>query len=96
MQNKNVKQYTSVRWETLNSYCEEFGFAHEWGKDDYIPESLFYRLGMKASNKAADKFRNWLAMEVIPSIRKSYMMIWRYYLAFVIDEERSRDIMTLH
>lgn len=69
-QNKNGKQYTSIRWETLNSYCEEFGFPNLLGKDDYIPESLFYRLGMKASNKAADKFQNWLAMEVIPSIRK--------------------------
>ena len=69
-QNKNGKQYTSIRWETLNSYCEEFGFPNKLGKDDYIPESLFYRLGMKASNPIADKFQNWLAMEVIPSIRK--------------------------
>ena len=70
-QNKNGKQYTSIRWETLNSYCEEFGFPNKLGKDDYIPESLFYRLGMKASNPAADKFQNWLAIEVIPSIRKN-------------------------
>lgn len=42
-----------------------------WGKDDYIPESLFYRLGMKANNAVADKFQNWLAMEVIPTIRKT-------------------------
>lgn len=70
-QNKNGKQYTSIRWETLNSYCEEFGFPNKLGKDDYIPESLFYRLGMKANNQNADKFQNWLAMEVIPSIRKN-------------------------
>lgn len=44
---------------------------HEWSKDDYIPEGLFYRLGMKASNARADRFQNWLAMEVIPSIRKN-------------------------
>lgn len=69
-ENKNGKEYTSIRWERMNGFSTEFGFAHEWGKDDYIPESLFYRLGMKASNKAADKFQNWLAMEVIPSIRK--------------------------
>lgn len=69
-ENKNGKEYTSIRWERMNGFSKEFGFAHEWGKDDYIPESLFYRLGMKASNKAADKFQNWLAMEVIPSIRK--------------------------
>ena len=62
-----------VRWARLNEYCAEFGFSPLLGKDDYIPESLFYRLGMKASSKAADKFQNWLAMEVIPSIRKHGM-----------------------
>lgn len=70
-QTKSGKKYTSIRWETLNGYCEEFGFPNKLGKDDYIPESLFYRLGMKASNVKADKFQNWLAMEVIPSIRKN-------------------------
>lgn len=68
-QEKNGKTY--VRWETVNGYCKEFGFSQLVGKDDYIPESLFYRLGMKASNQVADKFQNWLAMEVIPSIRKN-------------------------
>lgn len=60
-----------VRWARLNEYCNEFGFSQQVGKDDYIPESLFYRLGMKANNAVADKFQNWLAMEVIPSIRKT-------------------------
>lgn len=68
-QEKNGKTY--VRWETLNGYCKEIGFSQNVGKDDYIPESLFYRLGMKASNARADNFQNWLAMEVIPSIRKT-------------------------
>lgn len=70
-QNKNGKLYQSIRWETLNGYCKEFGFPNKLGKDDYIPESMFYRLGMKANNAVADKFQNWLAMEVIPSIRKT-------------------------
>lgn len=68
-QEKNGKTY--VRWETFHGYCKEIGFSQNVGKDDYIPESLFYRLGMKASNARADKFQNWLAMEVIPSIRKN-------------------------
>lgn len=55
----------------MNGFLKEMGFAHECAKDDYIPESLFYRLGMKANNAAADKFQNWLAMEVIPSVRKN-------------------------
>lgn len=70
-QTKSGKQYTSIRWETLNGYCAEFGFPNKLGKDDFIPENLFYRLGMKASNTRAEKFQNWLAMEVIPSIRKN-------------------------
>ena len=40
------------------------------GKDDYIPESLFYLLGMKANNDVAKKFQMWLATEVLPSMRK--------------------------
>ena len=68
-QEKNGAVY--VRWETLNGWCKTFGFPNSLGKDDYIPESLFYRLGMKANNSVADKFQNWLAMEVIPSIRRT-------------------------
>lgn len=68
-QEKNGAVY--VRWETLNGWCKTFGFPNSLGKDDYIPEPLFYRLGMKANNAVADKFQNWLAMEVIPSIRRT-------------------------
>ena len=68
-QKKNDGLY--VRWETINGYLKQFGVSQQVGKDDYIPESLFYRLGMKANNDVADKFQNWLAMEVIPSIRKT-------------------------
>lgn len=68
---KDGKEYTSIRWNRMNKFSAECGFDHEWSKDDYIPESLFYRLGMKANNAVADKFQNWLAMEVIPSIRKN-------------------------
>lgn len=71
IENKNGKEYESIMWARMNSYLEEFGFAHKCAKDDYIPESLFYRLGMKASNKVAEEFQNWLAIEVIPSIRKT-------------------------
>ena len=70
-QNKNGKRYQSIRWETLNGYCKEFGFPNKLGKDDYIPESLFYRLGMKANNAVAERFQNWLAMDVIPTLRKT-------------------------
>ena len=67
IQIKNKKEY--VRWETLNNYCNEIGFSQQVGKGDYIPESLFYLLGMKASNKIAQDFQRWLAIDVIPQIR---------------------------
>lgn len=65
---KNGKQY--VRWRTLNSYCKEVGFSQEVAKDDFIPESVFYLLGMKANNDIAKKFQIWLATDVLPSMRK--------------------------
>ncbi|MGL5331113.1 MAG: BRO-N domain-containing protein [Peptostreptococcaceae bacterium] len=68
-QNKNDKVY--VRWETLNGFLNELGISQEVGKDDYVPESVFYLLGMKAKNKIALDFQKWLATEVIPSIRKN-------------------------
>lgn len=70
-QMKNGKQYTSIRWETLNGYCKDLGFPNKLGKDDYIPESLFYMLGFKAGNDRALKYQKWLAMEVLPSLRRT-------------------------
>lgn len=68
---KNGKSYTSVRWERMNGFSTECGFAHEWSKDEYVPESLFYMLGFKAGNDRALKYQQWLAMEVLPSLRKN-------------------------
>lgn len=67
---------TYVRWARMNGFLKDFGFAHECAKDDYIPESLFYMLGMKASNEVAKEFQKWLAVDVIPTLRKegSYSM----------------------
>lgn len=69
VQIKNNKVY--VRWETINTYLNELGFSQLVGKDDYIPESLFYLLGMKANNEAAQEFQKWLAVDVLPEIRKN-------------------------
>ena len=68
-QEKNGKTY--VKWERINEFCRQLGFSPQVGKDDYIPEPLFYRLGMKANNEAANNYQNWLAFEVMPSIRKT-------------------------
>ena len=50
-------------WARMNGFCKELGFAHECTKGDFIPEPLFYRLGMKVNNTVADKFQNWLAFK---------------------------------
>lgn len=68
-QEKNGKTY--VKWERFNGFCMELGFSPLVGKDDFIPESLFYMLGFKAGNERALKFQQWLAVEVLPSIRKN-------------------------
>lgn len=69
VQIKSGKIY--VRWETMNTYLRELGFSQQVGKDDYIPESLFYLLGMKANNEAAQEFQRWIAVDVLPEIRKN-------------------------
>ena len=64
-----------VRWERVNRYLREFGFIPTSGDDvkagDYIPENIFYRLAMKASNEAAQKFQKKIADEILPEIRKT-------------------------
>lgn len=69
-QNKNGKLYTSTRWETINAHLEKY-FPTKLGKGDMIPEPMVYKLAFKASNDTAEKFQDWLAIEVIPQIRKT-------------------------
>ena len=59
-----------VRWARVEEYLKEFGFPNKLGKDDFIPENIFYRLAMKAKNEVAEAFQAKVADEVIPSIRK--------------------------
>ena len=68
---KGGTEYVSVRWERVEQYLAEIGFPHKWGKDDFIPENVFYRLAMKAKNEVAEAFQEKIADEVIPSIRKT-------------------------
>lgn len=70
LEEKNGRIYRSIRWSAINNYCKEFGFCSKLQKDDFIPESLFYLLAMKANNDSAKKFQMWLAVDVIPEIRK--------------------------
>ncbi|MDU6295585.1 BRO family protein [Clostridium celatum] len=66
---KDGKRY--VMWRRVNKFIKEFDISAQVSKGDFIPESLFYLLGMKAENKAAQEFQRWLAVDVIPQIRKT-------------------------
>lgn len=68
-QEKNRSEY--VRWDRVQGYLSELGFPHKWGKKDFIPENVFYRLAMKAKNEVAEKFQAKVADEIIPTIRKT-------------------------
>lgn len=70
-QTKKGVAYTSIRWERIEEYLAEMGFPHLWGKDDYIPENVFYRLAMKAKNETAEKFQALVADEIVPTIRRT-------------------------
>lgn len=65
---KNSKEY--VRWNRVNDYLNSFARCGEIKKGDFIPEPAVYKLAFKASNEVAEKFQDWLAVEVLPSIRK--------------------------
>ena len=54
-----------VRWENVSKYLSQ-----QVGKGDWITEPQFYKLAFKASNDVAEKFQDWVATEVLPSIRK--------------------------
>lgn len=57
-----------VRWERVNKYLKLA--SPQVGMGDYIPEAMVYKLAFKASNALAEKFQDWLAVEVLPAIRK--------------------------
>lgn len=59
-----------VRWERVRKYLNEFSVP-TCGDDDFIPESVFYLLAMKASNETAKAFQIWVATEVLPTLRRT-------------------------
>jgi len=58
-----------IRWARVNEYLG--GNLPDVAKGDMIPEPMVYKLAFKASNETAEKFQDWLAIDVIPQIRKS-------------------------
>lgn len=60
-----------VRWVRVDEYLEVLKFATSGERPEYIPENIFYRLAMKASNKTAVDFQCKIADEILPAIRKT-------------------------
>lgn len=73
VQDKKGKKY--IRWERINTYLKDFGFPHEMGKGNFIPESYVYMLAMKGENDLAINFQKFIAFEVLPAIRKNKVYI---------------------
>lgn len=66
-QSKNGKEF--VRWERVNEYLKKY--SPQLGKVSFISEPMVYKLAFKANNALAEKFQDWLAVEVLPTIRKT-------------------------
>ncbi|MDN6414916.1 phage antirepressor KilAC domain-containing protein [Staphylococcus gallinarum] len=64
---KNGKEY--IRWRTVNSYLKKY-LSQDVAKGDFISEAMVYKLAFKAGNSVAERFQDWLAVEVLPAIRK--------------------------
>lgn len=64
---KNGKRYENVRWSRINSFLPQVA---ELKSGDFISEAMVYKLAFKANNEVAEKFQDWLAVEVLPAIRK--------------------------
>lgn len=65
VETKNGRRYHSIRWSTITKYLRQ-----EVGEKDFISEPMVYKLAFKANNAVSEKFTDWLAIEVLPTIRK--------------------------
>ena len=66
---KGEKEY--VMWRRVNQYLKLFGTSAEVARGSYIPEPAVYKLAFKANNEVAERFQDWLAVEVLPALRKT-------------------------
>lgn len=85
------KEYVRIDWPRVNKLLADLGFPNKWGKGDFIPENVFYRLAMKAKNPVAEAFQAKVADEIIPSIRKHGA-----YIAPQPTDENSDDLAIIN
>ncbi len=65
---KNGKEYENVRWSRVNDFLPQVA---EVKQGSFISEPMVYKLAFKANNTVSEKFTDWLAIEVLPTIRKN-------------------------
>ncbi|MFT8848997.1 MAG: ORF6C domain-containing protein [Leuconostoc pseudomesenteroides] len=64
--------YENVRWERVNKYLKLSATSGgKINKGDFITEPQFYKLAIKANNETAERFQDWVTLEVLPSIRQT-------------------------
>lgn len=56
-----------VRWNRVNEFLPQVAKVE---KGSFISEPIVYKLAFKANNAVSEKFTDWLAVEVLPTIRK--------------------------
>lgn len=62
-----------IRWNRVTQYLLDLGFMKSKELPEFIPESIFYKLCMKANNEIARRFQDLVCEEILPSIRKHGM-----------------------
>ncbi|MEY8537556.1 phage antirepressor KilAC domain-containing protein [Lactococcus muris] len=65
---RNGRTTKSIRWSRVNSYLPKS--CPQVGTGSFISEPMVYKLAFKANSAVAEKFTDWLAVEVLPTIRK--------------------------
>ena len=60
-----------VRSSKINRLLKKAGYQKKFNANDYVPESVFYFLAMRADNPNAEGFQKWLACDVVPQIRQT-------------------------
>ena len=61
----------SIRSRAINRLLKKAGYTKRFNANDYVPESVFYFLAMRADSPNAEGFQKWLACDVVPQIRQT-------------------------
>lgn len=66
-----IKADGDIRSRAINRLLKKAGYTKKFNAKDYVPESVFYFLAMRADSPNAEGFQKWLACDVVPQIRQT-------------------------